>query len=338
MSRILKVSNGDYKLQVRPSGNIILDTQSTDGTVKIIGKLDVVGQLTYIESTNTQISDNILQLNVGQTGNGVGGGTGYSGIEIERGNYSPAQFLFDETITYYDTQDDNDAKQGVWSIQTAAGVQGALQVRTITNDGLADIGFDLQHQNPVLRVVNADDAPAGPYYLRVTDANHIPNLEYLQNYVASTYTNGVPGVAIVDRIYFPLSGTIGAANASIQADTTSIVFKVAQTTRATITSNGVDINNISLVTITISNTSSNNLVLTAQAGKNIQLTSVAQLDDQASAPTYASGNTQIYSSATAGPGRTGVYFANSTSFGLSTGHEADELISRNRAVLLSILL
>jgi len=40
----------------------------------------------------------------------------------------------------------------------------------------------------------------------------------------------------------------------------------------------------------------------------------------------------MYSSSVFGPGRTGVYFTNNT---ITT---PDELISRNRAVLLSILL
>ena len=81
---------------------------------------------------------------------------------------------------------------------------------------------------------------------------------------------------------------------------------------------------------TITNTTSNNLILTSTNGV-VEVNAVMTLDDQ-SAPTYSSGKSKVYSSATAGPGRTGIYFTNNTS------QTPDELISRSRAVLLSILL
>ena len=81
MSRITRV-DGDYRIQVSNGGNIILDTSnsaisSSIGSVTIYGNLDVIGAVSYIESTNTEIKDNILQLNYGQTGNGIGITNGY---------------------------------------------------------------------------------------------------------------------------------------------------------------------------------------------------------------------------------------------------------------------
>ena len=53
------------------------------------------------------------------------------------------------------------------------------------------------------------------------------------------------------------------------------------------------------------------------------------LDDQALTPGSTSGKTKIYSQATSGPGKTGLYITNVNT--------SDELVSKNRAVLLSIL-
>jgi hypothetical protein len=333
MSRILKVSGGDYRLQVQTGGNIILDTQSTNGKVLVIGNLDVQGALTFVESTNTQITDNIIQLNVGQTGNGIGAVNSYvSGIEVARGNYSPAQIIFNEQVSHYDSQSSSTVS-GSWSARTADGKLSGIQLRTITNDGLADIIFDLQNQNPVLRIANSTN-----YYLRCTNVNDIPNIDYLQHYVASTYTGSGQGVAIVDRVLYPGTAgtTVSNANTSLQASSTNIVFQVAQTTISTISSSGLTTGNVRIgggtgaQLNTITNTTSNNLILTSTNGV-VEVNAVMTLDDQ-TAPTYTSGKSKVYSSATAGPGRTGIYFTNSTS------QTPDELISRSRAVLLSILL
>jgi hypothetical protein len=335
MSRILKVSGGDYRLQVQTGGNIILDTQSTNGKILVIGNLDVQGALTYVESTNTQITDNIIQLNVGQTGNGIGAVNSYvAGIEVERGNYSPAQIIFNEQVSHYDSQNSTTVT-GTWSARTADGKLNGIQLRTITNDGLADIVFDLQNQNPVIRIANSTN-----YYLRCVNINDIPNVDYLQHYVASTYTGGssTQGVAIVDRVLYPgIAGTtVSNANSSLQASSTNIVFQIAQTTISTISSSGLTTGNVRIgggtgaQLNTITNTTSNNLILTSTNGV-VELNAVVTLDDQ-TAPTYSSGKSKVYSNATAGPGRTGIYFTNSTS------QTPDELISRSRAVLLSILL
>jgi hypothetical protein len=330
MSRILKVSNNDYRLQVQSGGNIILDPGAT-GLVTVTGNLDVKGITTTIESINTTIQDNIIQLNQGQTGNGISSANNYvAGIEVERGNYSASQLVFNEQVSHYDSQSSTTVA-GTWSMKTADGKLSGLQLRTITTDGLADLIFDMQGQNPVIRVNNSTN-----YYLRCTDVNDIPNVDYVQHYVASNYSGSGTGMAIVNSIQYPLSGTVSAANTSIQAGSTNIIFQVAQTTVGSVASTGFTLGNVQIGGTgnlnTITNSTANNLILTVSNSSNaVEINAVMQLDDQ-SAPTYSSGRSKVYSSATAGPGRTGIYFTNSTS------QTPDELISRNRAVLLSILL
>jgi hypothetical protein len=327
MSRILKVSQGDYRLQVQNGGNIIFDTGTATGLVTITGNLDVKGTTTTVESTNTTVADNIIQLNYGQTGNGISSALSYqSGIEIERGNYSAAQLVFNEQINHYDALISG-TRTGTWVAKTADGALSGIQLRTIANDGNANLVFDMQGGNSVLRIGNTTN-----YYTRCLDDNDIPNLKFIFNYVASTYTpGGSQGQAVVSSIQYPLSGSLAAANTDVQTLSSNILFQVGGVTISQVNSSGFSTGNVQLTGNTVQNTSVNNLVLTA-SNNNVEVNAVLNIDNQGSTPSYVSSGTKIYASTTIGPGRTGVYITN------STVQTPDELISRNRAVLLSILL
>lgn len=333
MSRILKVSNGDYRIQVQaasPSATspaIILDTGVGVGTVTITGNLDVKGTTTTVESTNTTVKDNIIQLNYGQTGNGISSALNYqAGIEVERGNYSAAQFVFNESVQHYNAVTGTSVS-GTFVAKTADGALNGIQVRTLANDGTADLVFDLQGGTPVLRIANSTN-----YYARLTDNNDIPNLQYVQQYVASSYTpGGGQGIAIVSSVQYPLNATLTGASSSIQATGSALLFDIANTTISSVTASGFITGNVELTGNTVTNNSSNNLVLTA-TNNNVEVSGVLNLDNQGSIPSYVSGATKLYASSTVGPGRTGLYLTSST---VTT---PDELISRQRATLLSILL
>ena len=334
MSRIVKVSNGDYRLQVNSGNSIILDTQSTTGKVTVIGDLDVQGALTTIETTNTQITDNILQLNSGDTTNASGITGGTAGIEIERGAYSPAQILFNESVTHYDSSTSTN-NSGTFELRTKDGTLNGLQVRTITNDGNADLVFDLQGSSKALLVGNSPN-----YYANVTQDNHIINKKYLDLYVSA-----VAGVATVSSIYYPL---FGAQDTNVTTGSTNILLQVNSgsglTPIATVDSTGLTVNNILIGSDTISNkVSAHNLILTVtnRTTAGVEINGVLNLDNQSgtsnTANTPASGTTKLYTTGTEGAGRTGIYFTDTTPYG-SNSYNTDELVSKNRAVLLSILL
>lgn len=326
MSRILKVSNSDYRLQVQSGGNIILDTGSATGTVTITGNLDVLGTQTVIESVNSYITDNIIQLNYNPnnpySGAGISSALGYqAGIEIGRGSLDWAEMVFSEQANHYNTATLSTVT-GTFQLKTrntstnSTSLSG-LQVRTITNDGVADLAFDLQGASPVLKIVNSVN-----YESRVTDPNHIPNKKFVNDYVSAT-----SGVANVTNIHYPVTGT---ESSSVYATTTSIDFSVGLVLKASITSSGLAVNNLLLASDTVSNVGANNLVLTATTN-NVDVNAVLNLVNQGSTPTSVAGKTKLYSTSSEGPGRTGIYFVNNTP-------NADELVSKNRAVLLSILL
>ena len=68
-----------------------------DSTLTVTGNLTISGTTTTVSTTNTAVKDNIVVYNSGESGAGVAGGSGKSGIEIERGSVANAQFVFDES-------------------------------------------------------------------------------------------------------------------------------------------------------------------------------------------------------------------------------------------------
>jgi hypothetical protein len=324
MSRVLKVSQNNYRLQTASGGTITLDTGVTVGTVIVTGNLDVKGVTTTIESSNININDNILFLNSGQTGNGISSTLNYvSGIEIVRGNLSNASFFFNDSVTHYNPVTSSNVT-GTFQLKTIDGALSGLQVGTITNDGSTDLVFDMQSGSHALLIANSSN-----YASLVTSDNHIPNKKFITNYVAASN-----GVATVDRMVFPTTASISTAQSSIEAFSSNITFKIGVNTVANLSNSGFTVNDVNIWQDTITNTSANNLILSATTN-NVEVNSILNLDDQSSGniSSYGgsvSGKTKIYSSATAGPGKTGLYISNVNT--------TDELVSKNRAVLLSILL
>jgi len=332
MSRILKVSQSDYRLQVQTGGNIILDTGDAVGLVTITGNLDVLGTQTVIESVNSYINDNKISLNYNPndpySGDGISSVFGYqAGIEIGRGSRDWAEFVFSEQVTHYDTLVSDDVV-GTFQIKTRnsntnSTALSGIQLRTIATDGTADLAFDMGNSVPVLKIVNSSN-----YESRVTDPDHIPNKKFVNDYVSAT-----GGVANVTLIHYPLTGTYSS---SVECTNTTINFAVGLQLRAQISSGGMSIDRITFAGDTISNSGLNNLVLTA-TNNNVEVDAFLNLSDQASDPTAVSGKTPVYAKSAEGAGRTGIYFVNDVPYGESS-YNQDELVSKNRAVLLGILL
>ena len=80
---IYNSSTGDWE-----NGNTITHD------LNIIGNLYVSGTTTSINTTDMEISDNIILINSGETGAGVS--LGQAGLEVDRGTETNYQFLFDE--------------------------------------------------------------------------------------------------------------------------------------------------------------------------------------------------------------------------------------------------
>jgi hypothetical protein len=316
MSRVVKVNQGDYIVQTRSGGDIILDIGPT-GYVTVTGNLKVIGASTQINTTNMTITDNIIVLNQNESGAGVT--LGQSGIEVDRGSYAHAQIIWDESVSHYDPVLSSNVT-GTFVAKLKAGNPTGLQVSTLVG-GLSNLEFDMQSTNYVLSIANSTN-----YEQRVLNTNDIPNRKFVTDYVSAS-----GGTANVSNIHFPLTGT---STSGWYASDYTLSAIVGGNTKTTITSAGVQINNILIANDSITDTSSGNLKL-GGASNSIEVNGIINLDNIESlsgtyVTTAASGTNKIYSSVTLGPGKTGVYVSN-------TGN-TDELMSRSRAVLLSILL
>lgn len=335
MSRIVKVSQSDYRVKVQDGGTITLDTGSEQGLVVITGDLTVLGNTTSIDTQQMVVEDNILTLNreVDADGNPithVGITLGQAGIEIDRGTLSNAQLLFDEDVTHYDPLTSVN-KDGTFVFKTKDGALSGIQTNSVTVTGGTDLVFDMKNTNKILQIVNSDATAYADRFnhpiATITDTpedNYIVNKKFVLAYVAAS-----GGSADVSHIQYPASAPIGTENSSVQALSTSLRFSINHTQRAQITATGLDVDDINLFGHTITSTGTYNLVLTA-SNNNVEVNAILNMDDQSGSVSGTGGKNKLYSKAiTSVRDSSGIFFANTV--------KSDELVSRNRALLYSML-
>lgn len=265
----------------------------------------------YIKSVNT--GSNKITLSTSIDGFGVAGSL-YTGVTTATGLTLAINIL---------------GEPGTWSLQYPNGKVGSVRVSTIVAPSATNIAFDMQNSNKVLTVANSPN-----YDLYVANDNDLVTKKWTNLYVAST-----GGIADVTRFKYPLSGPVVTQGI---ADATTLQFQINSgfglITKAYVSSNGLNIDStINLSTSTITGTAlADNLKLTTLNGTYVEVQTTLELTDQPSAETVTdSGKTKLYSRSNLTalnetPGRTGLFFRNTIG--------ADELVSKNRAVLLSILL
>lgn len=332
MSKIVKVSNSNYKLSVQSGGTITLDTGSQTGTVYVTGDLVVQGNTTTVQSETMTVTDNIMVLNNGESGNGVT--LNQSGIQIDRGNYDDAQILFTENVSYYSPTTAN-YKPGTFVFKDAVGLLRGIKTNSITTGG-GNLAL-INQGTGVVTVTGTQN-----YHDQVqygSDPDVLVTRQWVQAYVNSSGYTGQQGggIAIVDRLYKNDTG-LQAYDISSSAGDSRIELKFDNIVKATFSASTFRINTTvsvngktEITNNTISaSTAGDNLILVPASGKSVEINGVLQLDDT-TGPTAVSGSTKLYTlnSSTPGTGKTGVYF---TSLGNS-----DELIAKNRALLWSML-
>lgn len=112
MAKVLRVTDNDYRIIVGQGGTIYLDTTGAtyDGSGKVVvrGDLEVKGNTTTVESTIVTIQDNIIILSYIDNANsdnrqGLPASLDRpysSGIEIDRGSFVPARWVYDDSISW----------------------------------------------------------------------------------------------------------------------------------------------------------------------------------------------------------------------------------------------
>ena len=334
MSKILKINQGDYVVQVEPGGNIILDAGESGGvkgTITLKGNLIQQGTSSIIEAVNTFIDDNIFVINRGDSGPGINlsNNLGLSGFKIDRGTTDgtilgdalSAQVLFSETDTAY-VPSTGARANGSFVLQTSTGATDvlsnlkltAIELKSISSNGTNDIVVDLRNSASVIKLVNSTDSLNNTqYHERVVHDDCLVTKKFVSTYIASGTVT--PGMADVDKIYkFNLDNTVAS---KVLATLTSLDMIIGTPTGSTtiianVTASGLNANTINPYT-----------------GSLITVNSILGLTDQLD-PTVISSKTQLYSKSTAnGAGKSGLYFINDTA--------SDELVAKNRALLFSML-
>lgn len=132
---VTKRISGDYTLTTAPvwDANVTISTH----TVYINGNLQVGGTSQSITQTNTDITDNIITLNKGETGPGVS--LNYSGIQVDRGS---AQFVPELRWSEPD---------GSWQItndgSTYSNIASTAATFSLISDPNPTLGSDFNTQN-----------------------------------------------------------------------------------------------------------------------------------------------------------------------------------------------
>ena len=389
MTKVVKVQDGDYKLVVGSApttkGTILLDTNQ--GEVVIKGDLTVYGKQTSIDSESLEISDNIIQLNKGETGSGVTGlpgSEGKSGIEINRGTKPDVSLVWNESST---TSVNGSTTLGAFTLTNANGdfvpiktnsigvPSGNLSVDLSGSSALVISSVDssfkyhenildytnlstfysiksISRTNNVVTVAlyQAHDivkgmvidivchgvagvsgnliqiastpssstftySKSGPN-IPLTPAtgsvsiNPIKNLNVIPNFRAvADYMSARDGVIQVSKITKD-DTQVKVEDTALYDPASRIVFEVDGSVRSVINNDGLYVDNVKIHGNSITNFSSNSLLLDSTVG-------IVNTEDT---PLPSTGYTSLYSRADVGEGGTSLYF-------VTTKGIRDELVS-----------
>ncbi len=324
--------NGDYNIRAKDTGTITLQA----GTVKVAANLTVTGTTTFVTSTNLDIADRIITLNKGESGTGVT--ATYSGIEIDRGSSSRSAFVFNETDPTGIA-----GSAGTWMIGGGTDpsygfTDSNLKLRRILTDASTDSG-DLTLIGTGTGVVKV--AGTTDYETQVTDDDDLPNKKYVDDAIQNNPTFQITKldtrVIIADSGVTPNTvGTGGSLayynNLGIGVPTTESLLSVIVdgTISSQFYSNRAIIQGLEFSDTEITNDDTNtNIYIRTNGTGKLQTNYAIQLDNNAVSPAQVSGSHVLYSKSES-TGRTGIFFVN-------TENTRDELVSKNRALLFSML-
>ena len=316
-------TNGDYTIKTYEGGIITLDTGPRIGQIKVTGNLVVEGDTLTVSAENLDVQDNIIRLNVGETGTGVS--LRYSGLEIDRGTSEPVSFFYDEN--------DDSFNIAVGSVEGGAVnyATSRLRLRSILTNSDTDSG-DLTligTGGGVVKVTGTTN-----YEQQITDDDDIPNKKYVDDSIRDN-----PTFQIIDdntRVIISEKDVTGSLQ-YLEDETgystfgeSGVSVLVDGILNTQFYTNRTVIQDIEIIgnELTNNDTNANVFVRTQGTGK-LQTNYAVELEEIAVTPAFVNGSTIIHA-ATPGIGGTGIKFVGSN--GVS-----DELISKNKALLLSML-
>ena len=341
--RVVNVQDGDYKIRVQSGGIITLDTGVDQGTVLITGDLVVQGETTTVNTTILDVEDNIITVNVGETGAGISLTNGQqAGLNVDRGSLPDVAFLFDETITHRNNVGISTA--GSWKMvnqSTGAGiglktpsiVVGSNESLYLINQGtgFVTVTGTSNYERNILDYTQYD-LSLGPI-VSGADDDALVNVKALTDFVTSAFA------------YSPLDN-INSGDTRVKVYDTSegdpqskVEFNVDGFTEGQFTINGFFVNDLQFSDNIISTHTTNADLVLRSTSDRIELDGYVILRDQSSISFTEAGTAAVYTKSSVGGGDTGLYFVNTKvdTDGSTLNTLADELVSRRRALLFSFI-
>jgi len=349
MGQFLRV-NGDYNIKTADGAKIVLDTgpAASGGSVRVTGDLVVEGETLTVAAENLNVSDNIITLNDGETGEGVT--LIYSGIEIDRGfqgdsSAAPAaSLLYEETNTTWLIA--NNSAPGPFNYD-----ESNLRLRRIYTNSTTDDG-DLTLIGTGSGVVKVFGTTS--YETQVTHDDDLPNKKYVDDAILNNPTFQIVApqsqdtrVIITDKEITPnLAATAGSLQYfnTVTGYSTSgesaVSVIVDNTLVGQFYNNRLEISDLEIGggidsnEITTKNGITNlNVYVRTQGTGKLQTNYAIQLEKTGVVPTYVSDNILLYGD-TPGTGTSGIWFVNDSA---EAAKQNGELISKNRALVFSML-
>lgn len=316
-SKILALPSSDYKVKVKSGGNITLDTGLSSGITTVTGNLVVLGSTTQVSSSDLNLKDNIITLNDGESGTGIT--LNQSGIQIDRGSYSDAKIVFDETITWADPISATTITGGFTLVNASGTLQG-LRINSVSTGG-GDL-YLINSGTGVISVTGTNN-----YETQITDDDDIPNKKYVDDTIVTQLTS-----TFQRRIEEGSASKsfVEVRDTEVSGAPSVVSFQIDNTNKGQIFGNRVEFEDFRFQDNILSTTASDtDLILESQGSGGVVVNDNFTLTLQGSDPASPLDGLKVYVKAPAAGG-TGLFFKHSAS-------KSGEIISRQNALLLSML-
>jgi len=345
--RINRIGTDKYTITVNTAGEIELDTGGT-GKVTILGSLDVKGDQTSIGSSELVVDDKTITINNGDPG-GDGGITDLSdgfgkaaGIIIDRGpDANNARIFYDEDIKTI-RNGAEPVNEGAFIFKLSTGDYAGIHTSSIVTDtnqdlyligggtGVASVAGTTDYEKQIWAYtgsnITANPSEVDGLSAPVDDdalVNARGLLDYVKGYFTYNFQDKITTGSITPTSVQVYDSETGGGTSRVEIVSDNSIIATFFETRVEFEDLRFDDN------IITSNGINSDIVLKGSGTGVVSLDGWQNFTVQADPASPPAEGTTLYSK-TLADGGTGLFFINSDG-------TADELVSRNKALLYSII-
>jgi len=345
--RINRIGTDKYTITVNTAGEILLDTGLT-GKVTVNGDLDVLGAQTSIGSTELIVDDKTITLNNGDPGGDAGitdvsdGNGRAAGIIIDRGpDAFDAKFFYDEDLKTI-RNGAEPANEGAFIFKLASGDLSGIHtgsiIPTLDQDlyligggtGVVTVTGTTDYEKQIWAYTGSNITPDPSQTDKLSvpvDDDSLVNVRGLLDYVGGYFTYNFQ-----DKI---TTGTLSPTTVQVYdtesgGGTSRAEILINEITIATFFESRVEFEDLRFDDNIVTTSGINSdIILKGSGTGRVQIDGWLNFTEEVTPASPPSAGSTLYSK-TLGDGGTGLYFIN------ADGTE-DELVSRNKALLYSII-